>query len=115
MQEAIIEFKDFSFKYNALAQPTLNNINLKIYPKEKVLIVGTSGCGKSTLVNCINGLIPFTYKGEISGTLTIKGKKTIDHCKVKACFKRYTAIYRQGGKSRRFVSGGLYRTYKINR
>ena len=44
MQEAIIEFKDFSFKYNALAQPTLNNINLKIYPKEKVLIVGTSGC-----------------------------------------------------------------------
>ena len=78
MQEAIIEFKDFSFKYNALAQPTLNNINLKIYPKEKVLIVGTSGCGKSTLVNCINGLIPFTYKGEISGTLTIKGKKTID-------------------------------------
>ena len=38
--EPIIEFKDYSFKYRAQKEPTLKNINLKIYPGEKVLIVG---------------------------------------------------------------------------
>lgn len=70
----IIEFKDFSFKYRAQAEPTLRDINLSIMPGEKVLIVGPSGSGKSTLAHCINGLVPFSYTGEITGTLTVKGK-----------------------------------------
>ena len=71
--EPIIEFRDFSFQYNAQMEPTLYNIDLTIHKGEKVLIAGPSGCGKSTLVNCINGLIPFSYKGEIKGSLKIKG------------------------------------------
>ena len=43
--EPIIEFKDYSYKYRAQKEPTLKNINLKIYPGEKVLIVGPSGSG----------------------------------------------------------------------
>ena len=31
---------------------------------------------KSTLGNCLNGLIPFAYKGEIKGSLKIGGKET---------------------------------------
>lgn len=54
-------------------EPTLYDINLTIHKGEKVLIAGPSGCGKSTMVNCINGLIPFSYKGEIKGSLKIKG------------------------------------------
>ena len=54
--EPIIEFKDYSFKYRAQKEPTLKNINLKIYPGEKVLIVGPSGSGKSTLLRCATGL-----------------------------------------------------------
>ena len=54
-------------------EPTLYNIDLTIHKGEKVLIAGPSGCGKSTMVNCINGLIPFSYKGEIKGSLKIKG------------------------------------------
>lgn len=69
----IIEFKDFTFKYYSQAEPTLHNINLKIYPGEKILIVGPSGSGKSTLGHCLNGLIPFSYKGEIEGSLKING------------------------------------------
>ena len=42
----IIEFKNYTFKYRAQAEPTLLDINLKIYPGEKVLIVGPSGSGK---------------------------------------------------------------------
>ena len=76
MAEPIIEFKDFSFQYNAQTEPTLRNINLKIYKGEKVLIAGPSGCGKSTMINCMNGLIPFSYKGEMTGSVTVGGKET---------------------------------------
>lgn len=72
----IIEFSDFTFQYYSQAEPTLNNINLKIYPGEKVLIVGPSGSGKSTLGHCLNGLIPFYYKGSTEGSLKIKGMET---------------------------------------
>ncbi len=76
MKEPIIEFKYFSFRYYAQKKPTLKNINLTINKGEKVLIVGLSGSGKSTLGNCLNGLIPFKYEGEISGTCKIKGTET---------------------------------------
>lgn len=78
MKKPVIEFKNFTFQYRAQAKPTLNNINLTIYEGEKVLIVGPSGSGKSTISNCINGLIPFSYKGNISGSLKINGKETRD-------------------------------------
>lgn len=69
----IISFKNFSFKYRNLSEPTLKNIDLDIYEGEKILIAGLSGSGKSTLAHCINGLIPFSYDGEMEGNLIIKG------------------------------------------
>ena len=74
--EPIISFKNFSFKYNAQKKPTLKDINLDIYPSEKILICGASGSGKSTLGNCINGLIPYSLHGEITGTLEVDGIDT---------------------------------------
>ncbi|MDO4484676.1 MAG: ABC transporter ATP-binding protein [Clostridia bacterium] len=71
--EPIISFRDFSFQYRAQKRPTLKNINLDIYPGERILIAGPSGSGKSTIGSCINGLIPFSYPGEVSGTLTVDG------------------------------------------
>ena len=72
--EPIIEFKEYSFKYRSQVEPTLLDINLSIYPGEKVLIVGPSGSGKSTLAHCINGLVPFSFTGESKGSLKIKGQ-----------------------------------------
>ena len=69
----IISFKNFSFQYRAQKKPTLQDINLDIYPGERVLIAGPSGSGKSTLAACINGLNPFSNPGECSGTLTVDG------------------------------------------
>lgn len=69
----IISFKNFSFQYQAQKKPTLKEINLDIYPGERVLIAGPSGCGKSTLAGCINGLNPFSNPGECTGQLMVDG------------------------------------------
>lgn len=76
MKKPVIEFKNFGFKYRSQAKPTLFDINLTIYEGEKVLIVGPSGSGKSTVGHCLNGLIPFSYRGDLSGSLKIMGKET---------------------------------------
>ena len=57
-RKPIIEFSDVSFKYRVQKEATLKNINLKIYPGEKILIAGQSGSGKSTLAHMLNALIP---------------------------------------------------------
>jgi NitT/TauT family transport system ATP-binding protein len=36
----------------------LQDINLSLFPREFVCLVGTSGCGKSTLLNIMAGLLP---------------------------------------------------------
>ena len=76
MSETVLKFENFGFQYNAQKKPTLYDINFELHKGEKVLIAGPSGCGKSTVAHCINGLIPFAYKGEMTGSLTIKGKET---------------------------------------
>jgi len=43
---------------------------------ELLLIAGASGCGKTTLIRCINGLIPRSYKGELSGRVLLDGRDT---------------------------------------
>lgn len=68
-----ISFENFGFQYVSQAEPTLYDINLTIYKGEKILIAGPSGCGKSTLGHCINGLIPASYLGKSTGTLTVGG------------------------------------------
>jgi len=78
MTKPIISFQDFSFQYNSQTEPTLRHIDLDIYPGEKVLIAGPSGSGKSTLGRCLNGLIPQSYPGTISGTATIAGQAITD-------------------------------------
>ena len=75
--DLIISFENFGFQYTAQAEPTLYNINLKIRKGEKVLIAGPSGCGKSTLAHCINGLIPNSYPGQITGSLTVGGQNAL--------------------------------------
>ena len=77
-KDVIISFDNFGFQYNAQAEPTLYNIDLQIHKGEKVVIAGPSGCGKSTLAHCINGLIPNSYPGKATGSLTVNGKNALE-------------------------------------
>ncbi|MGN9169301.1 peptidase domain-containing ABC transporter [Paenibacillus polymyxa] len=60
-----IKFKDVSFNYHRFGKYVIKNINLEIFPGEKVAIVGASGSGKSTLAKLILGLYKASL-GEIS-------------------------------------------------
>lgn len=53
-------------------QLVLDRIDLNIYPREFVCIVGASGCGKSTLLNIIAGLLPPS-----SGQVRLDGTKLL--------------------------------------
>lgn len=76
MTDTVISFRHFGFQYYSQAEPTLYDINLDIHQGEKILIAGPSGSGKSTLGNCINGLIPFAYRGTMTGELNVAGIDT---------------------------------------
>ena len=69
-----ISFNQFTFQYDAQAEPTLKDISFDIAKGEKVLILGPSGSGKSTLTQCLNGIIPNIHKGQAKGQVLIDGQ-----------------------------------------
>ena len=60
-----LTFKDVSFRYNALNEDVLKNINLTIPQGKVTAIVGTSGSGKTTLVKLLLGMYTPT-KGSLT-------------------------------------------------
>ncbi|MHC5269821.1 ABC transporter ATP-binding protein [Enterococcus sp. LJL98] len=98
MGKPIISFKDFTFQYHSQSEPTLKNVNLTIYEGEKILIVGPSGSGKSTFANCINGLIPNQYAGEITGEVVIDGKQLVEHSLFDLSFSTSTVLQDTDGQ-----------------
>ncbi len=71
--DPIVEFSLFSFRYESRKEATLEDISLTIKSGEKILIAGPSGSGKTTIGNCLNGLIPHSFKGVGSGRLKVAG------------------------------------------
>jgi energy-coupling factor transport system ATP-binding protein len=65
---------DLSFRYRDRQGAAIHNLSFTVNPGEVLLIAGASGCGKTTLVRCINGLIPRSYKGEMSGKILVFGE-----------------------------------------
>src|SRR6266566_8064011 len=53
---------------------TIEDISFTLPAGELMLIAGPSGCGKSTLLKCLNGLIPNSYHGTLSGQIQLGGR-----------------------------------------
>lgn len=68
-----LSVKNLTFTYRIRQQPAIEELNLEIAPRELMLVAGASGSGKTTLMRCINGLIPRSYTGTISGEIELFG------------------------------------------
>jgi energy-coupling factor transporter ATP-binding protein EcfA2 len=73
---APLVIEGLTFRYHTRPDPALCGVSLMLGSGELLLVAGASGCGKTTLIRCINGLIPRSYKGELSGRVTLEGQDT---------------------------------------
>jgi energy-coupling factor transporter ATP-binding protein EcfA2 len=65
-----------SFRYRDRETPAIRDLSFAAHQGEILLIAGASGCGKTTLIRAINGLIPRSYKGELTGRVLVFGQET---------------------------------------
>ena len=73
MSASPLSVENLSFRYRRREDWAIENISFEVQPGQVLLIAGASGCGKTTLMRCINGLIPNTYSGEMTGDIRLFG------------------------------------------
>jgi energy-coupling factor transport system ATP-binding protein len=74
----LVDVEKLTFRYRRATEPAIRDISLSVAPGEVLLVAGPSGCGKSTLIRAINGLIPHSYPGDLTGEVRIAGQRTAD-------------------------------------
>jgi energy-coupling factor transport system ATP-binding protein len=73
MSASPLSVENLSFRYRRREDWAIENISFEVQPGQVLLIARASGCGKTTLIRCINGLIPNTYSGEMTGDIRLFG------------------------------------------
>jgi energy-coupling factor transporter ATP-binding protein EcfA2 len=76
--EHLVEIEGLTFRYRRGTSPAIENLSLTIDAGEVLLVAGPSGCGKSTLIRAMNGLVPHAYPGEVSGSVKVGGRETVE-------------------------------------
>jgi energy-coupling factor transport system ATP-binding protein len=71
--DVAVRMSAVSYTYEGTTTPVVQNISLTVRDGEFVLILGPSGCGKSTLLQMLNGTIPHTLKGTLTGEISVCG------------------------------------------
>jgi len=75
---AIIELVDIAYAYPPLAPGldspmVLRGVNLRAEKGELIGLMGRTGAGKSTLCMCLNGVVPQSTGGHLTGDITVLG------------------------------------------
>ena len=78
MSSSIVKFENVSFSYYRVKKPALDRIDLSVTEGEFLAVMGENGAGKTTLLRLINGIIPHSTPGRLSGTVTVDGTLTCD-------------------------------------
>ncbi|MFM1539292.1 ATP-binding cassette domain-containing protein [Helcococcus bovis] len=88
-----IELKNVYFKYQEADEYILEDINMKIKPRDKIAIVGMNGSGKTTLIKIIIVFLDPT-KGEVLlNGKNIKQYRRRDYYKIfSSVFQDYSII-----------------------
>lgn len=68
--------EDLSFRYRDRKGFAIDGLSFSASSGEILLIAGASGCGKTTLIRAINGLIPRSYKGALTGRVRVFDEDT---------------------------------------
>jgi energy-coupling factor transporter ATP-binding protein EcfA2 len=75
MPKVVLSIENLTFRYRDREQSAIEGLTFDAVQGEILLIAGASGCGKTTLIRCINGLIPRSYKGELTGRILVRGEE----------------------------------------
>ncbi len=67
--------ENLTFRYRLRPEEAIRDVSFTLQAGELLLVAGASGCGKTTLARCINGLIPQSYRGDLSGSVRLYGRE----------------------------------------
>jgi energy-coupling factor transport system ATP-binding protein len=76
MPQPIVKVENVFWKYARAEKPALCDFNIEINEGEAIAVMGADGSGKSTFCRLLNGLIPHSVFGSLSGSVTVAGMLT---------------------------------------
>lgn len=71
---ACVVAEGFGWRHAGRRRPVLANVNFRVNPGDKVLLLGASGSGKSTLMSAMAGVLGDSDDGDYAGHLLINGE-----------------------------------------
>jgi len=76
MPNAIIKLDNVSWAYSREKEMALRDISLEIEEGSFIAVMGRNGAGKSSFCRLLNGLIPHSLEGKLTGKVIIGGDDT---------------------------------------